>query len=115
MSIVCILGPSASAQGHPERKSLNHEGYEEHEEMRAATVLPQIPVGCSRGHLVVGEPCPAQTSLHSSCSSCSSWFNLFGFDATLPYHVAMKNPESSANPVVRLKIERRSKHPWTFQ
>jgi len=27
----------------------------------------------------------------------------------------MKNPESSANPVVRLKIERRSNHPWIFQ
>jgi len=27
----------------------------------------------------------------------------------------MKNQDASANPVVRLKIERRSNHPWIFQ
>src|SRR5690349_24510691 len=31
----------------------------------------------------------------------------------MPYHERMSSP-SSANPVVRLKIERRSNHPWIF-
>ena len=31
------------------------------------------------------------------------------------YHVAMNTPVSAANPVVHLKIERRSNHPWIFQ
>ena len=34
----------------------------------------------------------------------------------MPYHAAMSNGESSGtNPIVRLKIERRSNHPWIFQ
>jgi 23S rRNA (cytosine1962-C5)-methyltransferase len=32
----------------------------------------------------------------------------------MPYHVAM-NSSSSTHPLVRLKIERRSNHPWIFQ
>ena len=39
-----------------------------------------------------------------------SWFKL-----QLPYHGRMKNQDTSTNPVVRLKIERRSNHPWIFQ
>ena len=32
----------------------------------------------------------------------------------MPYHVAMNSPQNP-NPLVRLKIERRSNHPWIFQ
>src|SRR5512144_1549975 len=34
---------------------------------------------------------------------------------TLLYHGSMKDQDTSTNPVVRLKIERRSNHPWIFQ
>src|SRR5258707_10866273 len=37
---------------------------------------------------------------------------LCGQFAPLPYHISMNTP---ANPVVQLKIERRSNHPWIFQ
>jgi 23S rRNA (cytosine1962-C5)-methyltransferase len=33
----------------------------------------------------------------------------------MPYHGVMKQHHASANPVVHLKIERRSNHPWIFQ
>ena len=33
----------------------------------------------------------------------------------MPYHGGMKDQHASANPVVHLKIERRSNHPWIFQ
>jgi 23S rRNA (cytosine1962-C5)-methyltransferase len=32
----------------------------------------------------------------------------------MPYHGAMSERNASANPLVRLKIERRSNHPWIF-
>src|SRR5512144_3396785 len=35
--------------------------------------------------------------------------------ALLLYHASMKDQDTSTNPVVRLKIERRSNHPWIFQ
>ena len=37
------------------------------------------------------------------------------FNLELLYHGAMSTPSPTANPVVRLKIERRSNHPWIFQ
>ena len=35
--------------------------------------------------------------------------------ALLLYHASMKDQNTSMNPVVHLKIERRSNHPWIFQ
>src|SRR5258706_16059370 len=69
------------------------------------------------------QPGMRRASSHISCSSpcppCSPCFNPQAFccvGASLAYHAAMKqNPNANANPVVRLKIERRSNHPWIFQ
>ena len=40
---------------------------------------------------------------------------MFSVVQALLYHGRMKSQDATTNPIVRLKIERRSNHPWIFQ